>query len=114
MYTPQFSPSAFFHAMDEFHSGTGDTNQDTNPHSSRIGETLVVSSTQTMLDKCKPIFPPCTALSHRLPNLQDAAEGVTHPPAGRLQMSLKTHVGLKGSSSIPDTITLPSNLVFIQ
>ncbi|KAG2367625.1 hypothetical protein BDR07DRAFT_254932 [Suillus spraguei] len=32
--------------------------------------------------------------------------------AGCLQMSLKMHVGLKGSSSMPTT--LPSNPVFIQ
>jgi biotin--protein ligase len=51
-YTPQFSPSAFFRAIDEFRSGT----EDTSPDSWRIGEALiygeVVSSTQTMFDKC--------------------------------------------------------------
>jgi biotin--protein ligase len=52
IYTPQFSPSAFFRAIDEFRSGTEGTSQD----SWRIGEALiygeVVSSTQTMFDKC--------------------------------------------------------------
>lgn len=56
MYTPQFSPSAYFRAIGEFRSGTGGTLQSANQDSWRIGDALmygeVVSSTQTMFDKC--------------------------------------------------------------
>ncbi|KAG1880103.1 hypothetical protein F4604DRAFT_1679216 [Suillus subluteus] len=46
VYTLQFSPSCFFRAIDEFRSGT----EDTNPDTWRIGE--AVSSTQTVFGKC--------------------------------------------------------------
>jgi biotin--protein ligase len=56
MYTPQFSPSAFFRAIDEFRSGTEGTTQSASQDSWRIGDALMygeaVSSTQTMFDKC--------------------------------------------------------------
>jgi len=56
MYTPQFSPSAFFRAIDGFRLGAGGTPQGATSDSWRIGDALmygeVVSSTQTMFDKC--------------------------------------------------------------
>ncbi|KAG2343479.1 class II aaRS and biotin synthetase [Suillus weaverae] len=116
IYTPQFSPSAFFRAIDDFRSGTEDTNQD----SWRIGEALiygeVVSSTQTMFDKNPSFLRALPSPIVSLATVQLAGRGrggnAWLSPAGCLQMSLKIRVGLKGSSSGP-TI-LPSNLVFIQ
>ncbi|KAG1836798.1 hypothetical protein DFJ58DRAFT_864292 [Suillus subalutaceus] len=76
-FTPQFSPSAFFPAIDKFCAGTEDTNPDTwhNDEALLYGE--AVSSTQNN-QKC--IFPPQTPLpSSPLPqyNWQGAAEVVT-------------------------------------
>ncbi|KAG1831688.1 class II aaRS and biotin synthetase [Suillus subalutaceus] len=110
IYTPQFSSSAFFRAVDEFHAGT----EDTNPETWRIGEALiygeVVSSTQTMFDK-NPSF------LRALPSPIDVVEAGNAwlSPAGCLQMSLKIRVGLKGSSSdrycaVPGPTIRPSNL----
>ncbi|KAG1901415.1 class II aaRS and biotin synthetase [Suillus fuscotomentosus] len=106
IYTPQFSPSAFFRAIDKFRSGMKDTSQGTNQDSWRIGEALmygeVVSSTQTMFDK-NPSFlrvlpPPIVSLA----TVQLAGRGrggnAWLSPAGCLQMSLKIRIGLKGSS----------------
>lgn len=122
IYTPQFSPSAFFRAIDEFRSGMKDTSQGTNQDSWRIGEALmygeVVSSTQTMFDK-NPSFlrvlpPPIVSLA----TVQLAGRGrggnAWLSPAGCLQMSLKIRIGLKGSSLVPGPTIVPSNLVFIQ
>ncbi|KAG2036439.1 hypothetical protein BDR03DRAFT_458732 [Suillus americanus] len=50
--TPQFSPSAFFRAIDEFRLGTEDTRQGTNPGS--YGK--IFSSTQRMSDNMNPSF----------------------------------------------------------
>ncbi|KAG2049086.1 class II aaRS and biotin synthetase [Suillus hirtellus] len=129
IYTPQFSPSAFFRAIDEFRSGIKDTSQGTNQDSWRIGEVLmygeVVSSTQTMFDK-NPSFlrvlpPPIVSLA----TVQLAGRGrggnAWLSPAGCLQMSLKIRIGLKGPSSGKTNdfsfncpTIVPSNLVFIQ
>lgn len=56
IYTPKFSPSAFFRAIHEFRAGRESTSQGTSQDSWRIGDAImygeVVSSTQTMFDKC--------------------------------------------------------------
>ncbi|KAG1805789.1 uncharacterized protein BJ212DRAFT_1283265 [Suillus subaureus] len=124
IYTPQFSPSAFFRAVDEFRSGTEDANTDT----WRIGEALiygeVVSSTQTMFDKNPSFFRTLPSPIVSLATVQLAGRGrggnAWLSPAGCLQMSLKIRVGLKGSSGktgdflFNSPTILPSNLVFIQ
>ncbi|KIK41119.1 hypothetical protein CY34DRAFT_806469 [Suillus luteus UH-Slu-Lm8-n1] len=118
MYTPQFSPSAFFRAIDEFRSETKGTSQD----SWRIGEALiygeVVSSTQTMFDKNPSFLRALPSPIVSLATVQLAGRGrggnAWLSPAGCLQMSLKVRVGLKGSSSVPGPTILPTNLVFIQ
>ncbi|KAG1814671.1 uncharacterized protein BJ212DRAFT_1361281 [Suillus subaureus] len=91
-YTPQFSPSAFFRAIDEFRSGT----EDTNPDSWHIGE--VVSSTQTLFRK-NPSF---------LRAFPSPTVSLAHSTFDR------TWQRFKGSSSVPDPIILPSTLIFIQ
>ncbi|KAG1781130.1 class II aaRS and biotin synthetase [Suillus placidus] len=110
IYTPQFSPSAFFRAIDEFRSGMEGTNQD----SWRIGEALiygeVVSSTQTMFDNRNPSFLralPSPIVSLATVQLAGRGRGGNAwlSPAGCLQMSLKI---------LPGPTILPSNLVFIQ
>ncbi|KAG1752104.1 class II aaRS and biotin synthetase [Suillus lakei] len=118
IYTPQFSPSAFFRATDEFSSGT----EGASPDSWRIGEALlygeVVSSTQTMFDKNPSFLRALPSPIVSLATVQLAGRGrggnAWLSPAGCLQMSLKIRVGLKGSSSVPGPTILPSNLVFIQ
>ncbi|KAG2072880.1 class II aaRS and biotin synthetase [Suillus decipiens] len=122
IYTPQFSPSTFFRAIDEFYSGREGIDQEKNPNSWRIGEALiygeVVSSTQTMFDKNPSFLRALPSPIVSLATVQLAGRGrggnVWLSPAGCLQMSLKIHVGLKGSSSVPGSTILPSNLVFIQ
>ncbi|KAG2367620.1 hypothetical protein BDR07DRAFT_254553 [Suillus spraguei] len=125
IYPPQFSPSAFFHAIDEFHSGMEDTNKSTNIDSCRVGEVLtygeVISSTQTTFDRnpylLRALHLPSSGFVS-LVTAQLAGRGKGGNAwlslAGCLQMSLKIHVGLKGSSSIPGPATLPSNPAFIQ
>ncbi|KAG1884667.1 class II aaRS and biotin synthetase [Suillus subluteus] len=118
IYTPQFSPSAFFRAVDEFRSGT----EDTNPETWHIGEALiygeVVSSTQTMFDKNPSFLRALPSPIVSLATVQLAGRGrggnAWLSPAGCLQMSLKIRVGLRGSSLVPGPTIRPSNLVFIQ
>ncbi|KAG2041287.1 hypothetical protein BDR03DRAFT_855884 [Suillus americanus] len=118
LHTPKFSPSAFFRAVDEFRSGT----EDTNPDTWRIGEALiygeVVSSTQTMFDKNPSFLRALPSPIVSLATVQLAGRGrggnAWLSPAGCLQMSLKIRVGLKGTSSVPGPTIRPSNLVFIQ
>ncbi|KAG2365283.1 hypothetical protein BDR07DRAFT_1399413 [Suillus spraguei] len=122
IYTPQFSPSAFFRSIDEFYSGREDTDQHKNSNSWRIGEALiygeVVSSTQTMFDKNPSFLRALPSPIVSLATVQLAGRGrggnAWLSPAGCLQMSLKIRVGLRGSSSVPGSTILPSNLVFIQ
>ncbi|KAG1835404.1 hypothetical protein DFJ58DRAFT_917910 [Suillus subalutaceus] len=117
IYTPQFSPSAFFRAVDEFRSGTEDIN------SWRIGEALiygeVVSSTQTMFDKCvspnhvhqthlSSVHSPLPSSPSPQYNWQDAAEAVTR--SSHLQVACKIRVGSQGLHQYQ----APSNLIFIQ
>ncbi|KAG2147398.1 class II aaRS and biotin synthetase [Suillus bovinus] len=122
MYTPQFSPSAFFCAINEFRSRIKYTSQGTNQDSWRIGEALIygeaVSSTQTMFDKNPSFLRALPSPIVSLATVQLAGRGrggnTWLSPAGCLQMSLKIRIGLKGSSSVPGPTILPSNLVFIQ
>ncbi|KAG2134085.1 class II aaRS and biotin synthetase [Suillus clintonianus] len=124
IYTPQFSSSAFFRAIDEFRSRT--ENFDQSPDSWRIGDAFmygeVVSSTQTMFDKNPSFLRALPAPIVSLATVQLAGRGRGGnswlSPAGCMQMSLKIRVGLKGSSSVPGPSIRPSirpsNLVFIQ
>ncbi|OJA12338.1 hypothetical protein AZE42_02788 [Rhizopogon vesiculosus] len=121
MYTPQFSPSAFFRAIDEFRSGTEGTSQGTSQDSWRIGDAFmygeVVSSTQTMFDKNPSFLRALPAPVVSLATIQLAGRGRGGnswlSPDACMQLSLKIRVGLKGSSSAGTAIR-PSNLVFIQ
>ncbi|KIK93625.1 hypothetical protein PAXRUDRAFT_26252 [Paxillus rubicundulus Ve08.2h10] len=117
-YTPLFSPSAFFTALDEFRIagkhipwGMGDA--------LLYGE--VVTSTQTMLDK-NPKFLralPSPLLSFATKQVSGRGRGKNTwlSPAGCMQMSLKLSVPLKstGSTTASNTRSIrASNLVFIQ
>ncbi|KAF8842853.1 class II aaRS and biotin synthetase [Paxillus ammoniavirescens] len=115
-YTPLFSPSAFFIALDEFRVaeqhipwGMGDA--------LLYGE--VVTSTQTMLDK-NPKFLralPLPLLSFATKQMAGRGRGKNAwlSPAGCVQMSLKLSVPLKSTGSTSNTRSIrASNLVFIQ
>ncbi|KAF9242306.1 hypothetical protein BU15DRAFT_72838 [Melanogaster broomeanus] len=119
LYTPLFSPSAFFTALYEFRI-TGNSDSHT-PWG--MGDALlygeVVTSTQTMLDK-NPKFLralPSPLLSFATKQVAGRGRGTNAwlSPAGCMQMSLKLSVSLKstGSTSSPRSLRA-SNLVFIQ
>ncbi|KAJ8596280.1 class II aaRS and biotin synthetase [Rhizopogon salebrosus TDB-379] len=122
MYTPHFSPSAFFRAIDEFRSGTEGTTQSASQDSWRIGDALMygeaVSSTQTMFDKNPSFLRALPVPIVSLASIQLAGRGrggnLWLSPAGCMQLSLKIRIGLKGSSSVTYPAIRPSNLVFIQ
>ncbi|KIJ63680.1 hypothetical protein HYDPIDRAFT_41077 [Hydnomerulius pinastri MD-312] len=125
-YTPLFSPSVFFVALDEFRE-LGEDVQNSDHGSWRMGDALfygeVVTSTQTMLDK-NPKFLralPSPILSFASKQVAGRGRGANQwlSPAGCMQMSLKLSVALKSPCSSHNNPPArhsirPSNLVFIQ
>ncbi|KAG8216062.1 class II aaRS and biotin synthetase [Butyriboletus roseoflavus] len=115
-YTPLFSPSTFFAALDEFRSARKADER-------LIGDVLlygeVVTSTQTMLDKnpkfLRALPSPLLSLATRQLAGRGRGKNGWLSPAGSMLISLKLSIPLKGVDSNHDSRPIrPSNLVFLQ
>ncbi|KAH7882931.1 class II aaRS and biotin synthetase [Phlebopus sp. FC_14] len=124
LYTPLFSPSVFFRALDELRKHNNSNIQRDIHAPWRMGDALlygeVVTSTQTMFDK-NPKFLralPSPLLSFATKQVAGRGRGANAwlSPAGCMQMTLKLRVAVKtpSSSTNPVPSIRTSDLVFIQ
>ncbi|KAG6380193.1 class II aaRS and biotin synthetase [Boletus reticuloceps] len=115
-YTPRFSPSTFFSALDEFRPTS-------KADELLMGDVLlygeVVTSTQTMLDKnpklLRTLPSPLLSLATKQVAGRGRGKNAWLSPAGSMLASLKLSIPLKSVDSGYDSRSIrPSNLVFIQ
>ncbi|KIO11194.1 hypothetical protein M404DRAFT_836334 [Pisolithus tinctorius Marx 270] len=123
LYTPLFSPSTFFSALDQFRVRDNSAHADASS-SWKMGDVLmygeVVTSTQSLLDK-NPKFLralPSPILSFASKQTAGRGRGANAwvSPEGCILMSLLTRVPLKstGSGALPARSIRASNLIFVQ